>query len=510
MTPPFPPVPEALPSRRHFLENGARVVAGVSLTPLWPGGSAAAEAEPKSPHAGKAQRIIVIGGGMAGLTCAHELVERGHDVTVLEASRRTGGHVKTLREGLPDGLYADAGAEHFTRPGYDHYWKYVEKFDLPVLPWKRRRDIYRHIDGEWHTEAQLSDGKVLQRFGFHDREIDYLREHGWTELASLYFDLHTKRFTDEYQPFGVGLDDLDRITLGDWLTKEGASDAAVRFCGGRRTSGDKPATRNDVSALFRLWQAAAVRLRGLPNFKREVFHLKGGNQLLPDTFAGLLGDRVRKNSPVKAILHDDHGVKVRYLENGRQAEVLVDQVVLCVSPLLLSTIKVTPAWPKEKAYALANVAMGMQSRVLLQSRTAFWKDDVPSINLETGNSLMSLVYQTAEEVEGESCLLMGSGRPAQSPEETLAAFRQFYPGKAADTIEKVVVHQWWKEEPTCFGCERLPFALGELAKLWPHLITPVGRVHFAGAAFDNLPWGMDAATRSANRVAEQIGGVEKA
>ena len=24
-------------------------------------------------------------------------------------------------------------------------------------------------------------------------------------------------------------------------------------------------------------------MRGLPNFKREVFHLKGGNQLLPDT-----------------------------------------------------------------------------------------------------------------------------------------------------------------------------------------------------------------------------------
>ena len=30
------------------------------------------------------------------------------------------------------------------------------------------------------------------------------------------------------------------------------------------------------------------------------------------------------------------------------------------------------------------------------------------------------------------------------------------------------------------------------------------RVYFAGAAYDNLPWGQDAATRSANRVAEQI------
>ena len=56
-------------------------------------------------------------------------MERDHEVTVLEASRRVGGHVKTIREPLPDGLYADVGAEHFTKPGYTMYWKYVEKFN---------------------------------------------------------------------------------------------------------------------------------------------------------------------------------------------------------------------------------------------------------------------------------------------------------------------------------------------------------------------------------------------
>jgi len=39
---------------------------------------------------------------------------------VLEASGRPGGHVRTIHDPLPDGLYADVGAEHFTRPGYDH------------------------------------------------------------------------------------------------------------------------------------------------------------------------------------------------------------------------------------------------------------------------------------------------------------------------------------------------------------------------------------------------------
>jgi monoamine oxidase len=80
----------------------------------------------------KKKKVIVIGGGIGGLSCAFDLMERGHDVTVLEASRRTGGHVKTIYDPLPDGLYADVGAEQFTNPGYDTYREWVRKFDLPV------------------------------------------------------------------------------------------------------------------------------------------------------------------------------------------------------------------------------------------------------------------------------------------------------------------------------------------------------------------------------------------
>ena len=38
-------------------------------------------------------KVIVAGGGLAGLSCAFELMERGHDVTLLEAARRMAGLV---------------------------------------------------------------------------------------------------------------------------------------------------------------------------------------------------------------------------------------------------------------------------------------------------------------------------------------------------------------------------------------------------------------------------------
>ena len=451
----------------------------------------------------KTKRVIVVGGGIGGLSCAFELMERGHDVTLLEGSRRTGGHVKTIRDPLPDGLYADVGAEHFTNPGYVEYRRYVEKFDLPVLPWARRQNMYRHIDGKWYTEAQLADKTVLSGFGFNAREVDYIREHGWTEMSMMYIEPYLTKFKDEYQPFGVGLDDLDHMTLGEVLADVEMSDTARRYSGAERS---KPGAKaqNGVSALFKLWQAAIPKMRGLPVFKREVFHLKGGNQLLPDTLAAKLGERVHRNSEATAIEHDAHSVTVRYKQAEKELTLTADHLVLCVSPLVLPRIKISPGWPEAKAFALQNTPVGMQSRVLLVTKDAFWKNDVPSINLETGDGKMSLVYETASDVPGQRRVLMGSGQSVQTPEETIAAFRKFYPGKNEPAIEQCVVHQWWKEEPLAMGCERHPFPFGQLARVWPQLIEPVGRIHFAGAAFDNLPWGQDAATRSANRVAKQI------
>src|SRR6476620_7250702 len=84
--------------RRDFLKlGGAALALGLSHT---------AQAEAR-----RAKRVIVAGAGIGGLCCGYELMKRGHDVIVLEASERTGGHVFTSRTGLAAGLYVDGGAE---------------------------------------------------------------------------------------------------------------------------------------------------------------------------------------------------------------------------------------------------------------------------------------------------------------------------------------------------------------------------------------------------------------
>ena len=243
-------------------------------------------------------------------------MDRGHDVTVLEASGRAGGHVKTIHDPLPDNLYADVGAEHFNKPGYDQYWKYVNKFDLPYLAYRRRDNMLRRIDGTWYSEEKLQDPAVLAKLGFNRREVDFIVQNGWTELPQLYFGPYLDAIQDEYQPFGVGLDAMDEMPASELLIKDGASDAGLRFNGLRRGDGTPAERASEVSALYRIWLQSIMKRRGLPNFQRNCFRLQGGNQRMTDTFAARLGERVRLGCPITAIEHGDWGVTVEFQEFG--------------------------------------------------------------------------------------------------------------------------------------------------------------------------------------------------
>src|SRR5271155_1166087 len=47
-------------------------------------------------------RVIILGGGVAGMSAAHELIERGFEVVVLERRYVAGGKARSLRV-TPDG-----------------------------------------------------------------------------------------------------------------------------------------------------------------------------------------------------------------------------------------------------------------------------------------------------------------------------------------------------------------------------------------------------------------------
>ncbi len=54
---------------------------------------------------GKGVKVVVLGGGIAGLVAAYEMKALGYECTVLEASERPGGRNWTVRGGDDGGVY---------------------------------------------------------------------------------------------------------------------------------------------------------------------------------------------------------------------------------------------------------------------------------------------------------------------------------------------------------------------------------------------------------------------
>ncbi len=436
--------------------------------------------------------VIVIGAGIAGLSCAYELVRRGHDVAVLEASQRTGGHVRTIHDPLEDGLYAEVGAEHFNYPEYVQYWRYVKEFELTALPHPLRVNRVRCLRDQRYTEEDLQRPAVLQELGFKQPEVDFLSEHNWSDLPHLYVQPYIDKIRDESDPFVDGLRALDDLSLTAFLKRENASAAAVEFFG---SSG---------SALQTVWAAALKKLRGADYYNKQLYRLKDGNECMTKAFTQRLGGRVQLDCPVTGIEHGSSGVTVTYRKRGEKHKRDADYLVSAISLVNLRQIPVSPAWPEAKAYLIQELPYTIKARVVFQSRTRFWQTDGVTPNWVFSDPLLQDLWSMAEEVKTPRGILVSNAAVLAESSNSLAAFRKLYPGKSAD-VEQTIVHNWLKD-PWAGVCERGTYKPGQLSRLWPEATRPSGRIYFAGAYAAAMSWGQEAALESANRVAEEIDG----
>ncbi|WP_175653881.1 flavin monoamine oxidase family protein [Pseudomonas sp. Marseille-P9899] len=435
--------------------------------------SAGAMAAAKTPTA------IVVGGGLAGLTAAYELQNKGWQVTLLEAKSSIGG-----RSGLATSEWI---ANSKVQPVLNQY---LDSFKITTLPAPEfvRTPGYL-IDGEYFSAADLTTkqpatAEALKRY---EKTVD--------DLAASISD-------PENPAANSTLFALDQMNVSTWLDKLQLPATARQLVNQQiRTRYDEP------SRLSLLYFAQQNRVyRGVSDRDLRAARLPGGSPVLAQAFVKQL-KTIKTSSPVTAISQDKDGVTVKVGGVGYQA----DYLVLAVPLRALSNIQMTPGLDNQHLAALKGTNYGWRDQLLLKFKTPVWESRARMSGEIFSNTGLGMLWiepalkggaNVVINLSGDNARLLQAFGDKQMVDQVLIRLHAFYP-QARGAFTGYEVRRYSTDVGT--GGSYLAYGPGQISKYWRLWERPVQRVAFAGEHTDSLyPGTLEGALRSGQRAATQV------
>jgi monoamine oxidase len=352
-------------TRRRFLEHLA-AAGGVSLAyeAMTGLGLLASQSQVPFSLTGRVtdRSVVVLGGGLAGMTIAYELGKVGFDCRVLEARARPGGRVFTVRRGtiseetgpgqtaaFAEGLYFNAGPmriSHHHRTTLD-YCRELQVATEVFVP-----------DCESAYLAQTRGALAGRRVRLREARADF---DGY--LA----ELLNKALSPAQLDQTMTPEDRDRVLA--YLRGLGALDESGRYRGGSRRGDGEPVPMRELFS-------------GIPGFyvqtdwssQPTMMQVTGGMDRLPAALAARLGNRITYRADVKEIRQTEQGVWVGYTDaTGQPRRVDADYCISTIPLPVLSAIPKDVSPPVQAA--IAGSRYDSAGKIGLQFRRRFWEQD---------------------------------------------------------------------------------------------------------------------------------------
>jgi len=437
-------------TRREVLRSALAAAAGAAA------GCATRTPAPRSgaPH------VVVVGAGLAGLAAADECLRLGLDVAVLEARKRVGGRVLTLRDLVPGGA-VEAGGE-FVGANHPTWLAAASRFGLA---------LNEVAEDEGSANPIVLDGRALS-----DAEAKAL----WTAIApALRAFSEEASAVDADAPWtSARATELDRASLADRLASLELPPLARRLLSLQLTAD------NGVDPPMQSWLAnlAMVKGGGCERFwtDSETFHCDGGNQQLAERLADAVGrERIRLDAAAASI--DDGGSRVQ-VRTAHGDELEADAVILAAPPSVWRRIRVSPPLPPELA-----PQMGLALKHLAALRGRFWKARGLGPNAVTDGMATMTWDSTGGQPTEAACLTAFSGG------SVVESCRRSWRERGADGYDVAMEAIYagyrearvatrfldWPSDPWTAAGYSFP-APGEVTTLGPRLAAGHGRIRFAG------------------------------
>ena len=335
----------------------------------------------------KGARVLVAGGGLAGLTAARSLIDRGAQVHLIEPRNRLGGRVWTIRDDGFDGIPLEAGGE-FIDGEHEEIRTLCADLGLQLQPILR----------EGFGLALDLCGRV---------QLFKTQKHIWSDFKRA-LAIEAKAFElSDCDWNSSAASSIGRYSLDALLRARQASDDVRAMAQGLR--GFYLADADQISAL------PGVELSMQPKDPGHVTlaRIKGGNDRLVDRLAATKGLKVSLQLEVKRVEHDARGVSLSIADrNGKLATLEGDYLVMTAPASIVRDLEFAPALPSSLRQALKTLAAGSATKAHLLFDRSWWrKPGHPQAwgsNLDTG-----AVWEAAGARPGVLTMLAG-GRASKA------------------------------------------------------------------------------------------------
>ena len=337
-------------------------------------------------------RVVVAGGGLAGLTAAYELTRRGASVQLLEARDRLGGRVWTRRD--PDtGEHVEAGGE-FIDAGHDAIQSQASALRVRMV-----------------RVLRAGFGLALDTGG--SVEVSPTQQTAWTGLMAC-----LRPAIAAFKAAGGGWNSAAAAAIARRSVSETLDTARAT----RRIKALAEALRGfflaDPGALSALAVVDLAANGGDPG-REPMYRIEGGNDTLIHALGLQLNGRVSTRHVLHAVAQDARGVRVTTEDaTGHVSQAEHDYAVIALPPALVGACTFNPPLALYQYEALSSLREGAATKVSVRFDRPWWRRKGQP-RAYGSNLAIGAVWDGAEEQPGAAILTFLAGASASAALRTV-------------------------------------------------------------------------------------------